>query len=163
VNKAELLDLTSSERQALDDVFNKLTEDELRARVLDGDRSMKDELAHIADWERRVLRATAAAERGEQDVWPEPGYKMTDEDIDRLNQRDYLASRDRSLADVVAGARESFAAYLRWIEAFSEEQIAGELPYTPGIPLEAIIRANGDQHYREHLDQIEAWWAGQGA
>jgi hypothetical protein len=161
MNKSELTALTRSERQALDDVFTRLTEDELCAPVLDGARSMKDELAHVVDWEQRIIRATAAADRGEQDVWPEPGYTMND--IDRLNERDYLASRDRPLADVLAASRASAAAYIAWIERFSEEQIAGELPYTPGIPLINIIRANGDEHYREHLDQIQAWWSGQGA
>jgi hypothetical protein len=161
VKKTELIELTRSERQALDDVFVKLTEDELCAQVLDGGRSPKDELAHVVDWERRILRATSAAERGEEDVWPEPGFTMND--IDKLNERDYLASRDRTLADVFAASRVSAADYLAWIEHFTDDQIAGELPYTPGIPLLNIIRANGDQHYREHLDQIEAWWAGQGA
>ena len=161
MNTQQLLQQTRSERQALDDVLAKLTEDALCAPVLDGGRSMKDEFAHIADWESRIIRATAAAERGETDVWPEPGYTMAD--IDKLNERDFVASRDRSLEDVRADAGVSFDAYVAWIEHFSDEQIAGELPYTPGIPLANIIRANGDEHYREHLDQIEAWRAGRGA
>jgi hypothetical protein len=161
LGKDALLQRTREERAALDDVYAKLTEDELCAPVLDGGWTMKDALAHITAWEQRVLKATAAAERGEQDVWPEPGYTMAD--VDRLNERDYLANKDRTLTEVRVEAQSSFAEYMLWIEGFSPEQIAGELPYTPGIKLEQIIRANGDEHYREHLDAIEAWWAGQGA
>ena len=161
MDKAELIAITRSERKALDDVFAKLTEDELCAPVLDGGWSMKDTLAHVAAWNRRLLTATAAAERGEENVWPEPGYTIAD--TDRLNERDFLASRDRSLADVRAEFRAAAGDFERWIASFTDEEIAGELPYTPGLKLESIIRANGDQHYREHLDKIEAWWAGQGA
>jgi hypothetical protein len=161
MTKTELLALTRSERAALDDVFAKPTDDELCATVLDGGWSMKDALAHITAWEQRVLRAAAATARGERDVWPEPGYTLAD--VDRLNERDYLANHDRALADVRAEARASFEAYLRWIDGFSDAQIAADLPAASGVSLENIIRANGDEHYREHLDAIEAWWAGQGA
>jgi hypothetical protein len=163
VTKSELLDLTRSERKALDNVFEKLTEDELCAPVLDGGRSMKDVLAHVVDWERRIMRATTAAERGEDVAWPEPGFEMSQEGTDRLNERDFLASRERPLTDVLAASRSSFADYLAWIEQYSDEQIASEPPYTPGLKREALIRGNGYEHYRVHLDEIEAWWAGQGA
>jgi hypothetical protein len=161
LGKDALLQRTREERAALDEAYAKLTEDELCAPVLDGGWTMKDALAHITAWEQRVLRAAAATARGERNVWPEPGYTMAD--VDRLNERDYLANKDRPLADVRAEAASSYADYVRWFEGFSPEQIASELADTPGIKLEQIIRANGDEHYREHLDAIEAWWAGQGA
>ena len=161
LGKDALLKRTQEERAALDDVYVTLTDDELCAPVLDGGWTMKDALAHITAWEQRVLKASAATARGEQNVWPEPGYTMAD--VDRLNERDYLANKERPLADVRRDAQASFADYVRWIEGFTPDQIAGELRDTPGIKLEQIIRANGDEHYREHLDAIEAWWAGQGA
>jgi hypothetical protein len=161
LGKQALVARTHEERAALDEVYTKLTEDELCAPVLDGGWSMKDVLVHIAAWERRVLNATAASARGEADVWPEPGATMAD--MDRLNKRDFLANRERTLADVLARARTTFGEFIRWVESFSPEEIASELPYTPGIKLESIIRGNADEHYREHLDAIEAWRAGQGA
>jgi hypothetical protein len=161
MNKPELLDLTRSERQALDDVFAKLTEDELCAPVLDGGRSMKDALAHITTWEQRVITAIAIGRTGETPPWPEPGFNPWD--TDKLNERDFRANRERPLDDVVAEARRTFDEYVALIESFSDDEIAGELWYTPGIPLVAILRGHGDEHYRHHLDAMEAWWAGQGA
>ena len=161
MNKSELLDRTRSERQALDDVFAQLTEDEVCAPVLDGGRSMKDQLAHIAAWERRVITAINTGRTGETPPWPEPGYMPWD--TDKLNERDFTANRDRPLADVLAEARRTFDEFTALVASFSDAEIAGELPYTPGLKLESILRGHGDQHYREHLDQIESWWAGQGA
>jgi len=161
MDKAELTAITKSERKALDEVFTKLTEDEVCAPVLDGKRSMKDALAHITKWERRVITAITIGRTGETPPWPEPGFMPWD--TDKLNERDFGTNRDRSLDDVTSDAHATFAEYAALIESFSDDEIAGELPYTPGIPLIAILRGHGDEHYREHLDQIEAWWAGQGA
>lgn len=161
LGKQALLQRTREEPAALVDVFAKLTEDELCAPVLDGARSMKDVLAHITAWERRVLTAVATGRTGETPPWPEPGATFAD--MDRLNERDFLANRDRPLADVLAEARTTYAEFFALIQSFSPEEIAGELPYTPGIKLESILRGHADEHYREHLDAIEAWWAGQGA
>ena len=152
MNRQELLELARSEREALHDVLAKLTEDELCAPVLDGGRSMKDQLAHITIWERRVITAIAIGRTGEAPAWPEPSFMPWD--TDKLNERDFLANRDRPLADVVAGARETFNEMLALIESFSEDDIGGELPFTPGIPLIAIIRGNADEHYR---DLVPVW------
>jgi hypothetical protein len=161
MNKAELLEVTRSERQALDDVFEKLTEDELYAPVLDGNRSMKDQLAHITIWERRVITAITIGRTGETPPWPEPGFMPWD--TDKLNARDFESNRDRAADHIRIEAASTFDEYFALIESFTDDEIAGELPYTPGIPLIAILRGHGDEHYREHLDQIEAWRTRQSA
>jgi hypothetical protein len=161
MNKIELLDITRSERQALDNILAAHTNDEICAPVLDGGRSMKDTLAHITAWERRVLTAIAIGRTGETPPWPEPGFNPWD--TDRLNERDFAANRDRPLSEILAQARSTFGDYAALIESFTDDEIASELPYTPGIPLVAILRGHGDEHYREHLGYIEAWRAGRGA
>ena len=161
IGKQALVARAREERAALDEVYTKLTEDELCAPVLAGDRSMKDVLAHITAWERRVVTAIAIGRAGETPPWPERGFNPWD--TDRLNERDFLANRERPLADVLAEAHSTYDEYVALIESFSPDEIAGELPYTPGIKLEQIIRGHADEHYREHLDAIEAWRAGQNA
>jgi hypothetical protein len=161
LDKLALLARTRDERAALDDVYAKLTADELCAPVLEGGRSIKDVLAHITAWERRVLTAIAIGRTGETPPWPEPGFNPWD--TDKLNERDFIAFRERPLEDVLAEAHATYVEYLTLIESFSPDEIAGELPYTPGIKLESIIRGHADEHYREHLDAIEPWRAGQSA
>lgn len=161
MDQAELIERTRSERKALDDALDGLTGDEICAPVLDGGRSIKDELAHIAMWERRVITAIGIGRTGETPPWPEPGYMPWD--TDKLNERDFQANRERALDDVQSMARNTFDEYVELIASFSDEEIAGELRYTPGIPLIAILRGHGDEHYREHHDQIAAWRAGRSA
>lgn len=159
MDKQELLALTRSERAGLDDVYKKLTEDEVCAPVLDGGWSMKDVLAHVTAWERRILDGFEAARRGEPPAGSGDGG--TQDDTDRLNQQVFLKNHARPLVDVLAEARATHADYVALIESLSDRALARE--FAPGTTPEMILRNNGDQHYREHLDQIEAWWAGQGA
>lgn len=159
MTKSELLELTRSERAALDDVYARLTEDELCAPVLDGGWTMKDVLAHITAWERRILDGFEAARRGEPPASPADGGSQAE--TDRLNHQVYLANRDRALPDVLAEARSTHGEYIALIDSLSDRALARE--FAPGTTPEMILRGNGDRHYREHLDQVEAWWAGQGA
>jgi hypothetical protein len=77
-------------------------------------------------------------------------------DTDKLNQRDFEANRDRSIADVRADANATHAEFIALVESFSADDIANDLPYTPGIKLEQILRGHADEHYREHRGAIEA-------
>jgi hypothetical protein len=80
-----------------------------------------------------------------------------------LNDRDFAANRDRRLADVLRDATESYDDVLDLIEEMSEAELFGKPPALGGIQPAQAIRANADEHYREHLDQIDAWIAGQHA
>jgi hypothetical protein len=159
LGKDALLQRTREERAALDDVYAKLTEDELCAPVLDGGWTMKDVLVHVATWERRILSGFEAARRGEP---PEPG-PQTQHDTDAFNERNFLENRERTLADVIAEAGATHGEYVALIESLPDRALEREVPGAPGLTVEALLRGNGEQHYREHLDAIEAWWAGQGA
>ena len=150
---ADLVQLTRSEHAALESIIASLDESALSAPVLDGGWSIKDTLGHITTWERRIMRLITAADRGEEVAWPEPGFGV--HEIDRLNERDFLADRDRSLKDTLDDARAVLDDYVRWIESFTDDEIRRERPYTPGLTLERMIRGNGDQHVREHRRAIE--------
>ena len=159
--KDALRAITQSERQALEDRIATLDEDDLTTDgVIDG-LSIKDMLAHITAWERRAVRRLGQWRRGEEVEWPEPGYSM--DQMDELNQRDFAANRDRPLADVLRDATEAYDDLLDFIEEWTEQELFDRPQTLGGIQPAQIIRANADEHYREHLDQIDAWLAGQGA
>lgn len=161
LTKTELLERVASEREALEHVLATIEEPELTSPVLDDGWSIKDAVAHITAWEQRMLLGIEAWKRGETPGWPEPGATMAD--VDRLNERDLVANRDRPLDDVLSEARASYAAMVSAIEALPAEELASPTPWSNTYPLVLLVRANTDQHYREHIDLIEAWWAGQGA
>jgi hypothetical protein len=150
---AELAALVEAEHSALDQAIAGLDEAAMCAPLVDG-WSIKDVLAHVATWERRVMRAITAADRGEDIAWPEPGFEPNE--IDRLNERDFLSNRDRTLKDVRDAARASLDEYVRWITTFDDDQLERERPYLPGITLTRVIRGNGELHVAQHRLAIEA-------
>jgi hypothetical protein len=163
VNKRELLDSMESERSRLDAIVDTLGESEMVRPALDDEWSIKDALAHIAGWEQRFIGASKAVARGEQPDWPDDGW--TQELTDQVNQRDFEANRDRALDDVVAESRRSYAEMRRLVERLSDDDLTnpGRWAWTRGHALIEFVSSNADEHYREHADAIEAWWAGQGA
>ncbi len=73
----------------------------------------------------------------------------------RFNEAVFVANRERPLAAVQDESRRSYAAVLTGVERLG----AGALD----APALQSIREDTDQHYRQHIDQIEAWRADAGA
>lgn len=156
-DKPSLLASTHDERTRLDALVASLDEAALtRDGAIEG-LSVKDIVAHITAWERRVVAGTEAALRGETPAWPEPGWAM--DRMDELNDRDFAANRDRATADVLAEARASYERASQLIEALDERDLFdGErYAWTRGEPAWRFFDSNMGEHYREHREAIEAW------
>ncbi len=116
--------------------------------------SIKDHLAHVDAWHRRLLRWFDEGRAGAAEIAPEPGYTWAD--IDRLNNEDLAARRDRPLAQVLGDLAESFAACQALIASLSEEELT-----TPGYfawcdfgPVCKLIAHNTYLHYLGHVGKI---------
>ena len=155
--KAELLDGTRAEHVRLEAALAGVSEEAMLQPGVVGGWSIKDILAHISDWEQRFLSWYRAGQRGEIPERPEPG--LTWDDTDLLNQRIYEKHRHRSLPDVRDGFDASYRELISTVEAMSEPELftVGHFAWTGDYPLLVYLRANADQHYAEHTDQIEAW------
>jgi hypothetical protein len=162
MNKQELLDLTRSERAELDQIVAGLDGDDLTTDGVIEGLSIKDILAHIAAWERRAVTAIEHWQRGERFDWPEPGYTLAQ--TDELNNRDFAANRGLRLEEVLRESRAQYERMLALIASLSEDDLfSTERPGWRGASASQIIRANADEHYREHIDQIAVWLEGQRA
>jgi hypothetical protein len=149
----ELIAHLRAEHDALEQAIAGIDEAAMCAPLVDG-WSIKDIVAHVTTWERRVMRAITEADRGEDIAWPEPGFEP--HEIDRLNERDFVANRERSLSDVMQHYREGRDAYARWIMSYERDEIARERPYLPGITLSSVIRGNGERHVAQHRQAVES-------
>ncbi|KPK88298.1 MAG: hypothetical protein AMJ88_19240 [Anaerolineae bacterium SM23_ 63] len=87
--------------------------------------SVKDILAHLVDWEQRLISWYQAGLRGEVPEIPAPG--MSWRDLPALNQQGYERHRDETLDEVMENFIGSYQETLRLIEGMNEEEI-----YTPG-------------------------------
>ena len=115
MTKSKILELIHGERQALKAVLGPLSEEQLTWPGVESDWSVKDILAHITDWEQRMVRWIEESMRGEVPERPAPG--MTWDDLDRLNQEIYLLNKERAPADVLA---ESDSSYQRALDGLTQ-------------------------------------------
>jgi uncharacterized protein (TIGR03083 family) len=152
ITKSKLLIAIRAERKALEEVLAALTHDQMLQPSASGEWTVKDALAHISAWERRMLSWIGSHLRGEAPDVPLPW------DVERMNAETYAQVKDRPLAEVLEEFHRSYREALTLAESLSEEQL--QTAYTdtwPMGPLWLGVAANTDWHYKEHRKDIEAW------
>ena len=151
MNKNELLANIRRERATLDALVTSLSEAQMIAPELDAGWSVKDVLAHITAWEQLCLKWIR---EGRRDEGP-----FTQESIDAFNQSIFDANKGRALDAIREESKRSYVAIVETVEALADDLDAAPA-WAPGRPLGEIISSNSDEHYREHIEQIEAWLRG---
>lgn len=108
----------------------------------------KDVVAHLEAWERRVIDLFEALRRGEM---PSDGPET-----DELNARFHVESRDRPLADVLAGEAAAWASLIALVERATDAELfdPDHFAWTEGDPFVGWINGNAHDHIDEHLEQL---------
>jgi hypothetical protein len=152
--KETLLDAIRDARARLEKKFSKLTPEQMIWPGSMDNWSVKDILAHLVDWEQRLISWYQAGLRGEVPETPAPG--MSWRDLPTLNQEGYEKHRDKSLEDVMELFQRSYQDTFKLEESMNEDEI-----YTPGYyewtgksSLYAYIAANTFKHYNWARNQI---------
>jgi hypothetical protein len=160
MTKQEVLDLIQDEWHLLEAALGKLTPTRMLAPGLEGERSVKDILAHITAWERLMLQWLKETYAGVTPERPAPG--MTWDDLDRLNEQIYVANKDRELAAVLAELENAYSQSVQAIQEMPEEDLfdGNRFAWREGDPIWHMVAANTWWHYQEHREQIEAWLGG---
>jgi len=151
-----LLDLVSCEWRELQTTLSRLHPGQWMQPELEGGRSIKDMLAHLTAWERRMLEWLDASYRGLTPERPAPG--MTWNDLDRLNQLTFDENRDRRLEQVQQEAEAEHAKVLEAIGRMSDADLfeGDRFAWRQGDPMWHMVAANTWWHYREHREQVHA-------
>lgn len=130
--------------QQLDALLAPLSDEQLTQPGATGDWSVKDHLAHLTWWGRRVITVLSG---GADPIDAMPGGEKTE---DEINANVYMANRDRSVADVRADFEATHRDMQRLIETLPDETLAKR---------EGWISGNSDYHYNEHMAMFQAWLA----
>jgi len=156
-SKRELLDFVEDERRQLDAVLASLTEAELLTPGIEGNRNVKDLIAHMTDWEQRMVKWTNESLSGVVPQRPAPG--MSWDDLDQLNEQIYLANKDKKPAEVLSASSNSYAQALELVRRLTEQDLfdGSRFAWRNGDPLWHMVAANTWWHYKEHREQMEAW------
>jgi hypothetical protein len=160
MTKGEILGLIREEREALEKTLRELNEAQMIEPGVESDWSVKDILAHITDWELRMVRWIEESQRGEVPQRPEPG--MTWDDLDQLNDRIFRLNKDRPLRDVVADFHASFQKALEAVDSPTEADLLDpeRFEWRDGDPMWQMVAANTWWHYKEHNETISNWSKG---
>lgn len=118
--------------------------------------SVKDTLAHLTAWMRRVLAWVEAYHRGDIPAIPGEGY--TWDDVDRLNDDTSAQDKQRSLEEVLVGFRNAHLEILALIDSLSDEDLF-DRDYNGHQGIWRLISENTHEHYVEHLVPVREWLA----
>jgi hypothetical protein len=145
--KAELLEKIRTSRDLLEKKFAKLTPEQMVWPGSMDDWSVKDILAHLVDWEQRLISWYKAGLRGEVPKTPAPG--MTWRELPKLNRIGYEKHKDESLKEVLAQFQASYQEVLALVQGMTDEEIfePGLYAWTGKDPLLPWIAANTSSHY----------------
>lgn len=159
-DKQKLLDLMRAEYEFVERTLALIPPERMDEPNVDGPWSVKDTIAHLTAWERRLCGWLLQAKRGEKPTIPEPG--CTWDDIDIINERTYQEDKYCPLGEVLANFRETHAQVVQILETFPEEELF-ELKRLKGMwsePPWRLISGNTYEHYLEHLEPVRRWLSG---
>jgi len=159
LRKPELLKAIDLERSALDDTLALLSRRQMtQSGVTCGGWSVKDILAHLAEWQQMNLNWYAAGLRGESPELPAP--RLTWREIPRLNQMIYRKHHRRSLQAVLHDYRSNHDRIVALIKTLSDSELItlGRFSWTgPSWTLSDYFRANTAAHYLWAHKRIRHW------
>ncbi len=120
-NKTTALQRLETERQRLEQNISGLSPAEMLRPGVVGQWSVKDVLAHLADWEAHMLVWVKAARSGDPVASPDPGLTWRQWDV--FNQRVYERHRNQPLKTVLRYFRATHRKFVAMVEAMPDDEL----------------------------------------
>lgn len=164
MKKAELLQWLQDENQQLKALIDQISPARMVESGVAGFWSMKDIVAHLTGWNRRLVANIEAAQRGVPEPPPPwPAHLQTD---DEVNVWIYEANKGLSVHEVLKEAEQDFQQLLAVVDEFPEDIPIdtihqGEREYYLVILDDQRIHPGElfDHYHDDHEDDIRAWLA----
>lgn len=159
--KNELLTAMQSGYDNFEALLAPLSVTQLTTPGVNGEWSIKDILAHIATWQKRMAMRLEAIARNE-DGHLEPEIK-NEEQMHAFNAATFDRYRSDSLDEVLSDFRAATRRLRAAVEAVDEDSLfaTDRFAWMGGEPLWKNIGGNSFWHYEEHAPMITEWLAGQ--
>jgi hypothetical protein len=156
MTKSKLYKAIYAEREALETTLARLGVDEMIKPALESGWSVKDVLAHIVDWEQRMIEWINESLDGDG---PDLSSDWSDEVLNKLNQEIYEANKDRDLQDVLDEFTLSYQQSWTAVKRLNDEDLfePNRFAWREGRPMWYIVDANMSAHYKEHNEAIKKW------
>lgn len=164
MNKSELLYWLQEEYEQWEAFFNQIDPVRMDQSGVAGHWSIKDIIAHLVDWQPRLIGRLQAAQRNEPEPPPPwPAHLQTD---DEINAWIYEANRGRTVHEVLHKSRQLFQQLLAIIADLPEDVRIEQLHHQERIY--HVVWLNDERfavseffdHFRDdHEPEIRAWLA----
>jgi hypothetical protein len=120
-SKPKIIARLQTERKRLEQNLAGLSQEDMLQPGVVNDWSVKDVLAHLADWEAHMPAWIEAARRGDPVAEIEPGLNW--KQFEAFNQRIYARHRDQTLEEVLAFFHETHRQFMQMVEAMPEDEM----------------------------------------
>jgi hypothetical protein len=119
--KTRIIMQLKAERKRLESNLATLTPAQMVESGVIGEWSVKDVLAHLADWEAHMPVWVAAARQGDPVAEIEPGLNWTQ--FNEFNRRIYERHKNQSLEEVLAYFHDIHNKFMEMVDAMPEEEM----------------------------------------
>jgi len=120
-SKAQIIKRLGTERKRLEKCLSALSSQDMLLSSVVGEWSVKDVLAHLADWEAHMLIWVEAARSGDQVKSPDPG--LTWRQLDIFDERIYAVHRNQPLDNVLEYFHTTHNQFMVMVEAMPDEEM----------------------------------------
>lgn len=162
MQKSDLLKWLQDAFQDWEQLIHQVEPQRLEELSLPGGWSVKDLVAHLTGWNRRLASRIQAAQRGEPE--PPPPWPAHLEETDDINAWIYESNHDRPVAEVLDDARYVFQRLVAAVEGLPDDARV-EAIHHEGRDYH-FVWANGQRHpvseffdhfYDDHAPDLRAW------
>jgi hypothetical protein len=158
MTKADVLERMQNGYRALSEVLAGLSPAQMEEAGVQGDWSAKDIVAHMAEWDRRLVSWLEEIQRGTL-----PRQAVDSSDTDQVNDEIYRLNKDKPVGVVLADFRLTHRAALNAVSRVPDETLETP-PVFEGyadFDLRQLIAWETWEHYQEHGEAIADWARGQ--
>jgi len=161
MTKDQLLDRIEREHATFTGSFAHLSDAQMTQPGVQNEWSIKDILAHISFWHRRMSYLIDCALRGEPFARLRNEGEDGDAAINRVNAENEAANKHRPLAEVRAEYAQAYEQALASVSRLADNDLGADsrLSAFLGGSLLELIAGDTYEHYQEHLPAIQAWVA----
>jgi len=154
MDKSRLLEEIRTSYNAFEAVLASLSAEQMTTPGVNDKWSVKDNIAHINAWQRRLLDMLQATKEGVDLPDPTPGLSMDEE-----NETFYQRDKDRPSAEVQAEFHSLYHLVVQSIQDLSNEELNKPLSWLEGRSVGPFVAGNTYEHYQEHAQIIQDWLA----
>ena len=157
MTKVKLIELIEIQRRSLDQALTRLEESQMTIPGVESDLSVKDILAHISAWERKMCQWLEESAARKVPQRPAPGLNW--DDLDMVNLQIYEQNKDKPLDEVLSEFHDSYQESLEIVKAFPEDDLIDpdRFDWREVDPLWQMVGGNTFWHYEEHEISIRKW------